>query len=166
MVSKQRFIWRKAAWLCLTLFLAACMPDAQRAEQLSYVTPPTQTSTVQPAELSAPPKKADITPSPSGLNDWVSNGEVMDLSQLALEDLPAAVQAAINKLSESLQISTDQIEVVAARHVEWRDECLGISSRGSMCAQVITPGWVVVLQAEDREYTFHTDETGNRVRQK
>jgi len=77
-----------------------------------------------------------------------------------------AVAAAMDRLSQFKNIPLDQIELVSAEHVQWPDECMGISRRGQMCAQVITPGWRIVLQAGDQQYTFHTDEIGVRVGQR
>ena len=157
---------RNVACIFLAALLAACTPNVPRTEELSNINLPTSTS---PAETLVPPtpaRKVDLTPIPPGLESWAANGETMDSATPAPEDLPDAVQAAMRRLSDLLDITTDQIEVVSVTHVQWRDECLGISSPGSVCPQVITPGWVIVLQAEDQEYTFHTDETGGRVRRR
>ena len=166
MVFVNQGIWRNVACLFLAALLVACMPNVPLAEELSSIKMPTSTNPAQTIEPPIPAMKADFTPISPDIESWATNGEIMDPVTPAPEELPDAVQAAMRRLSDLLNITIDQIEVVSANHVQWRDECLGISSPSSVCPQVITPGWVIVLQAEDQEYTFHTDETGGRVRRR
>lgn len=67
-------------------------------------------------------------------------------------------------LAAQLGIAQDAIVVVAEEPVEWPDACLGLPQRDEMCAQVITPGYRIVLEANGQRYTAHTDQTGGRVR--
>lgn len=80
------------------------------------------------------------------------------------ETPPQAVIAAEQALSEDLGVSVDEIDIVSYRPEEWPDACLGLAEEGEMCAQVITPGWRVVLSAGGEEYVFRTDENGEAVR--
>ena len=41
--------------------------------------------------------------------------------------------------------------------MEWSDASLGRPQPGMMYAQVITPGYLVVLEADGQQYTYHTD---------
>jgi hypothetical protein len=166
MVFVNQGIWRNVVCLFLATLLVACTPNIPLAEELLNTTMPTSTNPAQTIEPPITARKADFTPIPPVIEGWAANGEIMDPDKLAPEELPDAVQAAMRRLSDLLNITIDQIEVVSATHVQWRDECLGISSPSSVCPQVITPGWVIVLQVEDQEYTFHTDETGGRVRRR
>jgi hypothetical protein len=77
---------------------------------------------------------------------------------------PDAVLAAEQALSASLEVSVEEIEVVTYEQREWPDACLGLAGEGEMCAQVITPGWRVVLNAQGEQYVFRTDESGEVVR--
>jgi hypothetical protein len=166
MVFDNQGIWRNVACLFLAALLVACTPNAPLAEELSNINMPTSTNPAQTVEPPIPARKADFTPIAPDIESWAANGEIMDPVTPAPEELPDAVQSAMRRLSDFLNITMDQIEVVSATQVQWRDECLGISSPGSVCPQVITPGWVIVLQADDHEYTFHTDQTGGRVRRR
>ena len=49
--------------------------------------------------------------------------------------------------------------------MQWNgpNSCLGVSSPDAMCAQVITPGYRVVLEANGRQYEYHTNETGSQI---
>ena len=78
---------------------------------------------------------------------------------------PDAVEAAKKALGTSLDVPVGEIEVVSYEQEEWPDACLGLAGSGEMCAQVITPGWRIVLQAEGETHVFRTDETGEMVRQ-
>ena len=72
-----------------------------------------------------------------------------------------AVQAAVAALAKALGLAVDQISVVSVAAVEWPDACLGVSLPGMACAEVITPGFNVVLEAnEGKLYEYHTDQAG------
>ncbi len=79
------------------------------------------------------------------------------------ESGPAPMQARA-ALAAQLGIAPETVEVVAVEPVEWPDACLGLPQADEMCAQVITPGYRVVLQAAGQRFTAHTDQTGGRVR--
>ncbi len=74
-------------------------------------------------------------------------------------------QRAIDVLAEQLQIQPGQVQVVTSEAVDWPDACLGVHTPGEMCAQVITPGYRVVLEANGQRYEFHTNQPGTVVRQ-
>ena len=80
-------------------------------------------------------------------------------------DPPYAVLAAEQHLSEELGIPVDEIEYVSFSREEWPDACLGLAEPDEMCAQVITPGWRIVLTAEGQQYVYRTDESGGVLRQ-
>ena len=76
-----------------------------------------------------------------------------------------AISAAIKNLSEALNISKGEIKVVSFEQVDWPDACLGLAKQGEMCAQTITPGWRILLEASGQQYEFHTDLTGENIRE-
>lgn len=80
-------------------------------------------------------------------------------------DMPDAVVAARQALSEKHDIPVDDIEVVSYSEEEWPNACLGLAEEDEMCAQVITPGYQVTLEANGEEYIFRTDETGDVIRE-
>lgn len=77
---------------------------------------------------------------------------------------PEAVDAAKAALSQELGLPVDQIETVSFGRVEWPNACLGLERGGEACAQVITPGYEVILRAEGQEYIYRTSLTGDVVR--
>ncbi len=75
-----------------------------------------------------------------------------------------AAQAAVAALVEALGLTADQISLVSVAPREWPDACLGVSVPGMGCAQVITPGFNVVLEANEGQlYEYHTDAAGTSV---
>ncbi len=67
-------------------------------------------------------------------------------------------------LARQLGSDGSEVTVVSSEAVEWPDACLGVTLEGEMCAQVITPGYKVVLSANGNTYTYHTDQSGSWYR--
>lgn len=80
-------------------------------------------------------------------------------------DHPQAVLKAREFLATELNLSADDISVVSFESVEWPDRCLGVTIRGQLCAQGVTPGYKVVLEAQNQLYELHTDQTGESIRE-
>ena len=45
----------------------------------------------------------------------------------------------------------------------WSDACLGIQEAGQMCAQVITPGYKVIVESPDNTYVYRTDAKAETI---
>ena len=67
------------------------------------------------------------------------------------------VQLARQDLAQKLGLATDAIQLVSVEMVEWSDTSLGCPQPGMMYAQVITPGFRIILAAKDQTYEYHTD---------
>ncbi len=92
-------------------------------------------------------------------------GDVIDLpGEAAVEPYPPAVAAAIGWLAESLGEDPGALAVLDYAPAEWPDACLGLPAPDELCAQVITPGWRIVLRAGDVEVVLRSDELGNVIR--
>ena len=72
------------------------------------------------------------------------------------EYLPV-VDLAKKDLSERLDIPTGDIKLVKEEAVDWPDTSLGYPEEGMMYAQVITPGFKIILKAGDKLYEYHSD---------
>ena len=68
------------------------------------------------------------------------------------------VRQASADLATRLAVPPDQIQVVSVDEVEWRDSSLGVPQPGQMYAQVITPGYRIILQAQGKRYRYHSDQ--------
>jgi hypothetical protein len=68
------------------------------------------------------------------------------------------VKLAKQDLAERLAVATEVIRLVSVEEVDWSDASLGCPEPGMMYAQVITPGFLVTIEAEGQQYEYHTDE--------
>lgn len=87
--------------------------------------------------------------------------EEADMDERA--NLPPAARRAAEALAERLGVEPESVTVVSADYVEWPDACLGLAAPGQMCAQVITPGYRIALEAGGRSYLYHSDASGRSV---
>lgn len=78
-------------------------------------------------------------------------------------DLPARAQTiaaeARRDLAGRLNVATDAVKVVRVEAVDWPDASLGCPQPGMMYAQVITPGYRLILEVAGRTYTYHASES-------
>ena len=85
---------------------------------------------------------------------------------MVAEALPPEVAIEIqNQLSEALGVATDQIQIETVEQRDWPNSCLGLAEPDEVCAEVITPGWLVVFNIDGTEYRYRVDETGTNIRQ-
>jgi hypothetical protein len=133
------------------LFLVACgAPSAPPAV-------PTQTPNVLPTQLPSILPTQPPSPLPGG--GLVTRPEV-DVWKTA----PVAALNSRADLAKRLQIDPDTIKLVSVEAVDWPDGCLGVQSPGVMCTMVITPGYRVILEADGKQYEYHTNASGSAVR--
>lgn len=76
--------------------------------------------------------------------------------------LGAAMELARQDLAERLGLPINEIAIVSTEAVEWPDASLGCPKPGMMYAQVITPGYRIILEAGGKRYEYHSDR-GKRV---
>jgi hypothetical protein len=68
-----------------------------------------------------------------------------------------ATAAAVADLAARLDIKEDAITVVSVERVDWPDSCLGIDKKDVACAEVITAGFRIFLEANGQKFEYHTD---------
>ena len=77
------------------------------------------------------------------------------------EELPSKAQEVIKLAKEDLAgrlgISVEQITLSDLQEVDWPDASLGCPEAGKMYAQVITPGFIILLEANGQAYEYHSD---------
>ncbi len=127
----------------LILTLAACGP-AQQEEDVSPLQTPASSESSE-AEQSTSPLLVQASP--------------LEPSDPAGE----AVKAAKSYLVEELDLSPNLISVAKVEAVNWSDASLGCAEPGKAYAQVVTPGYRILLEAEGEQYEVHTDEAGKNV---
>ena len=90
------------------------------------------------------------------------DGSVALLAEGA-QDSAAVEQVVIKQLAANLGLQENDISVVSDTTIEFPDACMGVAMEGVMCAQVVTPGHIVVLEANGIQFEYHTDANGSRV---
>jgi hypothetical protein len=80
------------------------------------------------------------------------------------EPFPPAVPAAIHALAEAKGEDPSLIKVLSYTFVEWSDGCLEYPHPEEFCAQMLTPGWRILLRLGDQEIEIHSDEMGGEIR--
>jgi hypothetical protein len=105
-----------------------------------------------PASLTAPPIAEEgkepvpaIPTAPAGSEDQ------------AKTEAERLVAAAIADLAQRLGVAPEEITVQSVEAVEWPDTSLGCPLPGMDYAQMVVPGYHVVLMAQGGTYEYHTD---------
>ena len=138
-----------------TLVLAACSAPATLPSVPSQ--PPTVLPTEAPSVLPTQP--------PSPLPDVKPGGGLITRPGADVwNNAPEAALKARADLVNRLHIDPDTITLVSVEHVVWPDGCLGVQTPGMVCTMVVTPGYRVVLEADGKQYEYHTNESGDVVR--
>ena len=83
-----------------------------------------------------------------------------EAEQVAEEALPAARLA----LAEFLGVDPDALQLATIEDAEWPNACLGLPAPGEVCAEVITPGFLITFTADSDKYAVRTDRSGREVR--
>jgi hypothetical protein len=97
-------------------------------------------------------EKETISPTRTPLTEE----EIMTPDDTVPPSAQQVVQLAKEDLARRLDLPPEAIEVVSVEEVDWPDTSLGCPEPGMMYAQVITPGFQVVLEAEGQMYEYHT----------
>ena len=81
------------------------------------------------------------------------------------QTLPRLTERAIDDLVQATDAAADEITVVSTEEVEWSDTSLGCPEPDTMYAQVLTPGYLIVLESGGNTYEYHagTDPEGPLV---
>jgi hypothetical protein len=76
-----------------------------------------------------------------------------------VDEVQALVSQARHRLTQlpGLHITLSDISLVSVEPTQWRDTSLGCPRPSMVYAQVITPGYTIILKALGKEYEFHTD---------
>ena len=76
---------------------------------------------------------------------------------------PAPVRAAIDAAAVEAGVEPDDVLVVSFEDREWASTALGCPQPGFSYAQVVTPGYFVLLRAGDSEFEYHTNRANSVV---
>jgi hypothetical protein len=133
--------------------IPSAVPTGETLPQVSPTfevsVPPTVPLNRTPApEVPPPINGAPTRPAETAVND----PSLEKLINEAKQDLAGRVSAA-----------SGEITVKQAEATEWSDASLGCPMPGVMYAQVITPGYLIVLEANGQEWEYHASTTMVRL---
>ncbi|MDD2694519.1 MAG: hypothetical protein PHD58_01170 [Anaerolineales bacterium] len=86
-----------------------------------------------------------------------------DLSGEQARFIPGAALTARQSLANQLQLDQEGLRFLRIERKTWPDSCLGLELADQPCKSGAVSGYLVLLQAGEHRYTYHTDETGSRV---
>lgn len=94
--------------------------------------------------------------------ETIDEGGVATPDQSAV--LPIAVlQAVVDLVAAETGAAVTTVTIISVELEDWPDTFLGCPVEGAFAAQVITPGYRVVVQIEGEQLEIHTDLTGHAV---
>jgi len=72
-----------------------------------------------------------------------------------ISDLQSLIEKAKTDLAQRLSISIDQINGIEAKAVVWSNSSLGCPQPGMVYAEVLTPGYLILVNANGQDYEYH-----------
>lgn len=115
----------------------------EKQQGAAETTPPSS-----PLPTPTPPKITPIVEEPGNLQDDTESTEEMN------DEEKQTVAVAKQALAERMKVTTDQIELISVKSVQFRDSSLGCPQKGMVYLQVITPGYQVMLSLEGQTYDY------------
>ncbi|MBN1313432.1 MAG: hypothetical protein JXB30_18640 [Anaerolineae bacterium] len=116
---------------------------------------------VLPMVTGMPPSSA-LTPTTTPLIQGITPGgtlpaEAGTSAAVGVDPAPY-VQKATEELAKALNISPSSVKMVGIPlPVQWEDSSLGCPLEGQTYAPVVTPGYLIILEAGGNTYKIHTD---------
>lgn len=135
---------------CLTL--AACSPLA-----LQQATP----TPVDPTQANLPP----VFPTQASPTQIFPIPSAQPEGPKGLETRPPFLDDLAISLAKDLPAPAGQVILKEYRAVEWPNACLGLAQPGVVCAETITPGYLVVFSTPKGDIELHTNAAGTIYKQ-
>ena len=73
-------------------------------------------------------------------------------------DPPAIATGCVRDLAKRLSVPTQDVKIAEFKGMDWPDASLGLPRPDKMYAQVVTPGWRILLEAKNRRYLYCTSD--------
>jgi hypothetical protein len=65
----------------------------------------------------------------------------------------------LSQASQQLGLPISRLRIVSAERKQWSDACLGIRKPGVLCAQVVVPGWLVIVSDGRKNWVYRIGES-------
>jgi hypothetical protein len=116
----------------------------------------TPTEDAIPTEpLTSPPQESISTPR----TDYPPQGDKATMTPIsttpAASDLQNLIEKAKGDLAQRLSIPENEIILLKATDVVWPNSSLGCPQKGMVYAEVLTPGYLIILSVENQEFEYH-----------
>jgi hypothetical protein len=116
-------------------------------------------------QVANPNVSNEVTPSPLDITPTVivspQPGDATPMSTNSPTPITSGLESLIEKakedLAQRLSISKDQIILVETIEVEWSDSSLDCPQPDMLYLQVITPGYRILLEANETQYEYHSN---------
>ena len=152
----MRLFQATLAMILLTGAATACSAMEPMADMGLTATPTATATSAAPSPTDPPAPTGAPIASPSPATTSTAPPPVAPEKPIALAPEPQ-ITLALADLSERLGIPLDEIQVVSVESVQWRDASLGCPDPGLVYAQVVTRGFLGLLEAGGEQYVYHTD---------
>lgn len=91
------------------------------------------------------------------ISGCIDQNEQVNYNNSIVPEYSPVVDLSVKDLSERLKIPAGDIKLVKEEPVDWPDASIGFPEKGMMYAQVITPGFRIILNAQGKLYEYHSD---------
>lgn len=141
----MRYLRLIASYLLLLMGFAACGPA-----ELTPGSIPDSIQTIIPESTQAPPSNPLLTP---------------EATEMPSTPPPVEKFVSLSKkdLASRLQIDASTISLVKTENINWLNAALGCPRPGKVYPQGRVPGYRIWLNAEGKEYLYHTDYHGQLI---
>lgn len=129
---------------CVGLIISACARPATPTPEPDVTATPSPTA--MPTQK--PGASPVATPKAPGTN-------VSPLEPGKVRTQEEALQQARADLAKRLKLTPEEVSVVSVQAVEWSNAAIGCPEPSIAYAEVITPGYKIVLKAQGKTYTYH-----------
>jgi hypothetical protein len=85
---------------------------------------------------------------------------VVQVTKGVFESMDAQV---IKQLASNLGLNESDISIISNSDIEFSDTCLGVAMQHVVCAEAVTPGKIIVLEADAVQYEYHVSNDGTLV---
>ena len=102
------------------------------------------------------PSPLDMTPT-VGLPQQGESAPMISNSPAAPTGLENLIEKAKDDLAQRLAIPATQVNLVESTEVDWSDSSLGCPQPGMFYLQIITPGYLILLEANAAQYEYHSN---------
>ncbi len=131
---------------CFAALLAGC---SQIADANAPETP------VHPSAETAAIPETQIIPTMSRQDDDMPRDPSVPIPSVS--DLQPLIEQAKADLAQRLSIPASRINTLEARGVFWSDASLGCPQPGTTYTQVLTPGYLILLESGGNKFEYHAN---------